>query len=327
MSSTVVTPDGLNVLDEFCAWTDTHAGAPYPEALLQRLDAHGFLAGVDETFADYTARLKTLATALHECYDTLAAKGEFIPDPEFVFDAADLIPPTVYRDADETTRNAYGFQVDWVPGFYPKKNLGLLWAGCTLISETLPYPVFTLRKEFRNREIFMKIYSKKELLAHEICHAARAPLNDPVYEEHFAYGISNRAFRRYFGNCFRTEWDALMFLSPVLVALAQIVIFALGYGLDPLVWRLLFIVSCMPIFYLFIRNLRDRGIVKRARVILVKHGVANPDAVLFRCPTHEIRALAKGTLKPENAWQGDTPREQIIRDFLNRKPEKITEKG
>lgn len=52
---------------------------------------------------------------------------------------------------------------------------------------------------------------------------ARTPIQDHEYEEHFAYAISHSPLRRYTGNCFKSEKDAILFILPVfLLLLVQI---------------------------------------------------------------------------------------------------------
>ena len=119
----------------------------------------------------------------------------------------------------------------------------------------------------------------------------RGSLEDEPYEEHFAYMTSDSAFRRWSGNCFRREWDAIAFLIPVVLLLvAQIVVYS---GLLRLpVWPFWIIAFAFPAF-LVVRNIPGRHTFFTAREKLEKNGFANPDAALFRMTSDEIRTLAR----------------------------------
>ena len=189
-----------------------------------------------------------------------------------------------------------------MPAFFPTRGLGLLWGGCTVITDT-GFPVFFLRRGFRARPKWF-IYRRDELLAHELCHAVRGCLEDEPYEEQFAYMTSDSAFRRWSGNCFRHEWDAVAFLIPVVLLLAAQIIVYTGLLNLPL-WPFWIVAFAFPAF-LVARNIPGRRTFFAARTKLEKAGFTIPDAALFRMTSDEIRTLAR------------TPDAQIG-NFLNNK--------
>ena len=102
---------------------------------------------------------------------------------------------------------------------------------------------------------------------------------------------SDSAFRRWSGNCFRREWDAIAFLIPVVLLLvAQIVVYTDILKLP--LWPFWLIAFAFPAF-LIVRNIPERHTYFAARAKLEKNGFANADAALFRMTSDEIRAIAR----------------------------------
>ena len=130
-------------------------------------------------------------------------------------------------------------------------------------------------------------------------------LNDMEYEEHFAYAISGSPLRRYSGNCFKSEKDALLFLLPVFLLLA---VQLLRVSLWPMIpaWPFWILIFVWPV-WLLILNAASRKRYFRAKNAL-KSYTDRPGAVLFRCTTAEINRLAEIADQPEE-----------VRNFLNEK--------
>ncbi len=259
------------------------------------LDAQGFLAAPGEDEAAYAARLKTEALKISRFKEQLQREKVLEPYEGLVVDSHSEIPPEILDEAAETTRQAYGFEIRWVPGFFPVKGLGLLWGGCSIGSwEDIP-ALFIIRRSFEKKKRFF-IYSREELTSHELCHVARSPLEDMEYEEHFAYAISHSALRRYSGNCFKSEKDALFFLLPVFLLLA-VQILRTFYRPDiPALpfWILIFV---WPVWLLIV-NAKARKRYFRAENALRPY-TDRPQAVLFRCVAAEINAFADAADDPE----------------------------
>ena len=256
------------------------------------LDSHGLIAAPGETLESFSARIDELLR--------MRARFDLCPGgrPDSVFletevgfkiGSAEPIDAAIIAEPAEKTVRLFGFRADWVPAFFPSRGLGLLWGGCTVITDS-GFPVFFLRRGFRDKPKWF-IYRRDELLAHELCHAVRGCMGDETYEEHFAYMTSDSAFRRWTGNCFRREWDAIAFLIPVVLLLvAQIVVYA-GLLNMPL-WPFWIAALAFPAF-LIARNIPERRIFFAARSKLGKNGFSNPDAALFRMTADEIRTLAR----------------------------------
>ena len=262
------------------------------DALPMTLDRLGFLAAPGENRADFLSRVRSVLRArdalLRRQNDMESAVG---------FRTGTVVP--MEEDgrsaAMDRTDRLYGLRADWVTAFYPEKGLGALWGGCAAETES-GCPVFFLRKEFRERKRLL-IYGKDELLAHELCHAVRGALNDPVPEELFAYRTSDSAFRRIAGDCFRSETDALLFLLPSIVLLLIQSLVTLNL-LNVPVWPFWMAVALFPAF-LVLRSVACRIVLRKAKRRLAAMGFCNADAVLFRMTFSEIKRLAKTSLLPD----------------------------
>ena len=256
------------------------------------LDSHGLIAAPGETLESFATRIDELLRTRARfdlCSGRQADPAPLEDEVGFKVGATEPIDAAIIAEAAEKTEKLFGFRADWVPAFFPARGLGLLWGGCTVITDS-GFPVFFLRRGFRTKPKWF-IYRRDELLAHELCHAVRGCLEDETYEEHFAYMTSNSAFRRWTGNCFRRELDAIVFLIPVVLLLAvQFVVYS-GLLNIPL-WPFWIAAFAFPAF-LIARNIPERRVFFRARAKLERAGFANPDAALFRMTADEIRTLAR----------------------------------
>ena len=263
-------------------WDDPNA--PY------ELDSHGLLAAPGETLESFAARIDDLlrTRARFDLCGGQADSSQIEAEVGFKVGRVEPMDAEIISEAGDKTARLFGFRADWVPAFFPSRGLGLLWGGCTVITES-GFPVFFLRRGFRNKQKWL-LYRRDELLAHELCHAVRGCLEDETYEEHFAYMTSASAFRRWSGNCFRREWDAIAFLIPVVLLLAVQIVVYTGV-LDLPLWPFWIFAFAFPAF-LIARNIPERRIFFAARGKLERNGFANPDAALFRMTAEEIRTIA-----------------------------------
>ena len=256
------------------------------------LDSHGLIAAPGETLESYSARIDELLRTRARfdlCADGQTGARQLEDEVGFKIGEVEPMDAAIVAEAADKTEKLFGFRADWVPAFFPSRGLGLLWGGCTVITDS-GFPVFFLRRGFRNKPKWF-IYRRDELLAHELCHAVRGCLEDETYEEHFAYMTSASAFRRWSGNCFRRELDAIIFLIPVVLLLAvQIIVYAGVLNLP--LWPFWLIAFAFPAF-LIGRNIPERRTFFAVRAKLVRLNFTNPDAALFRMTADEIRTLAR----------------------------------
>ena len=265
-------------------------------AILADLDAQGLLLAPGESAQEYADRLLEEEERIEQLRTKLAEEKELEPYTGLTIRSGMEIPDEILEEAAETTRAAYGFAVKWVPGFFPTHGLGILWGGCSISSyEDLP-TLFIIRKSFKNKKKFF-IYGREELTAHELCHVARSPIQDREYEEHFAYAISHSPLRRYSGNCFKSEKDAILFILPVFLLLVIQIGRVTCWPMIP-AWPFWILAFVWPVF-LTVCNIFARRRYFRAENALRSLGVEMPQAVLFRCTADEINTFASLADTPE----------------------------
>ena len=267
---------------------------------LAKLDEAGLLIAPQENFEQYRDRLKAMATVYNEFEQELKTDREVS-----VFDFVNVhekmrIPRQIMSKAGKTDYSFYQFSIDWVPGFFLSKNVGILWGGCALSSPETMQSIFLVRSSFAENERFLWIYSRDELLAHEICHVARMPIGDPVFEEYFAYQLSTSKLRRWFGCCFQTAIDALLFIVPVFILLAARMVQVFFLENLP-IWPFWLAVTVYPVFLLW-RTYRIHRTVNAANSKLKNSGIKDPRPVLFRCTGEEISSLARHNSNETKQW-------------------------
>ncbi|MFI5334410.1 MAG: hypothetical protein ACHQT8_04485 [Chlamydiales bacterium] len=124
-----------------------------------------------------------------------------------------------WQETHAKTAQLFDFSLDWVEIFYSKKHLPF-WQGALTWLETLPR--IQLHPRFQEGSL-LKIYKRKDVLAHEAVHAARAQFYEPRFEEHFAYLTSEKALERYCGSFFRTSGESTLFLALLSLSMIAII--------------------------------------------------------------------------------------------------------
>jgi len=283
---------------------------PESLALLLDYDRRGFLLAPGETESGFLARMQESEAAFRKFEETLSSTdcSEIEVFPGISVKQSDRMAPEApgELEAQSLTESLYGFSVRHVPIFFLSSSIGLLWGGCSLSDTESPLSLILLRDSFRARERFL-FYRRTELIAHEACHAARAPLQDNDAEEFFAYQCSPSWLRRTLGNCFIHQRDAVLFLLPLLLLPVMSAVQCFLYPDFPL-WIFWLLAAIYPTF-LLIRNAMSLRKVRLAKANLRAAGVEKSLAVLFRCTAAECAELAK------------TPPEKIAAFFTERENE------
>lgn len=261
--------------------------------LLRRLDRRGLIVAPGETAPEFAARLGKLEAALQKLEAELRSSGHCEPAPGITIDSANRISGTIINEALQLTGKLYDVQPDWVPGFFANEKNGALWGGCALSDPASKLTLFIIRKVFKNKRRFL-VYDRRELLAHELTHAAHQHVDEWLFEEYFAYRTAKSALRRFFGSCFIGKYDALLFLLPILLLPVVQVLNLTGFVQLPVgvFWGIAAIYPC----YLLHRCCRIDKVMRKARSFLHSSGIKNPDAVLFRLTVQEINFLAAGKM-------------------------------
>ena len=265
-------------------------------AQLLKLDHAGFIPAPGMSREDFLQQTENILQTHRRFDEVLESSGSADIFNLVTVHPDERIDPELVDEAARQTEELYGFSVRHVPGFHLTKAVGLLWGGCMLSDPDEHFSVMLLRNAFRKRRRFLN-YTRDELLAHELCHSARQSLMETSLEEYFAYRTSRSPLRRYLGNCFIRDTDALFFMLPMLLLPAVEILKAVCCPQLPVLpfWIL---ASLYPL-YLLIRNARSRRIVNRARAALKSCGVRQTEAVLFRSTLEELKLFPSFTAQPE----------------------------
>lgn len=255
---------------------------------LAELDASGLIPAPGESLDAFCGRLSRLSSRYAALEGELSSKGRLELLPGLVLGPESKISPEILAEAASITEGLYKFRIDWVPGFFLSEGVGALWGGCA-ISFPEGHSVFLVRSSFAARRRWF-IYDRDELLSHELCHVARAPLMDRPFEEHFAYQTAKSRLRRYMGNCFQSRLDALIFIVPVFILLGAQMLRTFT-ALEFPAWPFWLAAGAAPL-WLLVRNAFSRRTCFKAGDALREIGCKDPRAMLFRCAKEEIREIA-----------------------------------
>lgn len=259
-------------------------------AKIAELDASGLLIGPEESFDGYIARVSAIVSAHRQFEEILTDQGQVTVFEGIKVKSADRIDDEIAAEAAQVTDELYAFRVDYVPGFFLSGEVGLLWGGCLIADNETHLSVFLIRSIFKKKAKWL-FYNRRELMAHELCHAAHQILEDCRTEEYFAYQTSPSRLRRYLGNCFIHSYDAVLFvIPPMILLLAQVLQFAWLPRLP--VWPFWLLAAIYPLF-LFVRNQLSRNRILRAKRNLTQLGLTQTSAVLFRLTGTEIAEIAR----------------------------------
>ena len=269
------------------------------------LDSMGFLIGKTENIHAYKSRLLAMIDEKNILDISISTEKSVRLDKTTILRESMRLPPSSLEKSNKKLLEHYAFTVNWAPAFY-SKFLGLFTGGYSISLES-GLSCVLLTKTFRGKDKWL-FYTKEELVTHELCHAARNPIEDPVYEEFFAYKFSPSHFRRIVGPCFKENWTALFLLVPILLVFCiQVMNIFLMQNYLILTW---FVTIIYPLF-LTIRAIKERKIYNKAYNHLADFGVSKNLIlpILFRCTFLEILEISK--LKQNK-----------LADFINNRIEK-----
>lgn len=269
----------------------------------------GFIPGKDESREDFHRRV-------HSCLawsQSLDQQDLILPEYKVTLQQASRIPrDQLYADA-AIIRNLYGACPSWVPAFLDDRQLPLLTAGMAVqYLEPQSQQVMTwfqLKPVFRQRSKWL-IYSRQEIISHEMCHVGRFPLQSHRYEESLAYKTSTSPFRRKIGGALLSSLDSKILLfslfSWVMVDLFSLFNFHVPLAIS-IFLRLFFpLVISLGLW----RNFRIQRELNLAETKLKEIFGDSAPSVLFcldddqigQCWTLSTPDLAK-VMDPTHSWQ------------------------
>lgn len=132
------------------------------------------------------------------------------------FEVGDQTSQDLLKEALPLTRELYGIHPEWVPLFFSNHQLAPWHGGCAWIfqlDEQTPTAAFLqLRAHFRTSSTYLGIYSRRELMAHELAHVGRMLYQESQFEEILAYQTSASRWRRWFGPIMQSSRESLFFI-------------------------------------------------------------------------------------------------------------------
>jgi hypothetical protein len=133
---------------------------------------------------------------------------------------------TIYTNGWDISRKLYGIAPTWVPIAFSNKGLSLWHGGCAWIftlSENGPRAaLLQLRRAFKTQEVYLKLYRRSEIIAHEAAHIGRMAFDEPHFEEMLAYQSSNNWWQRWIGPLFQSAREltlSILMLFAILTVL------------------------------------------------------------------------------------------------------------
>jgi hypothetical protein len=248
-----------------------------------------FIAGPGETEEEFNRRVEyclSLSDSIEKEFPELGGVSQV--DPE----------------ALALTEKLYQISPNWVPIFYSNHDLPPWHGGCAWIfqkDEKGPKgALLQLRKGwFSNKSALFGFYTKKEIVAHELCHASRMAFDEPKYEEILAYETSHSTLRKWIGPLARSRVEAMIFfLTIVLLLFLDVMLFVTG---NETLYTELMGLKLIPVALLTFALLRVAKAKYTLKKFCRKMG-ENGLAIAFRLTDGEIdrfSKLGKGELENE----------------------------
>lgn len=254
---------------------------------LAALDENGLFMAPGESEPEYLARLHAFSDRMRKFKSSLAEdSGHRLDDLTLTEDR--IVPSSVLAECADRTESDYAFRAEWVPAFYVNPRFSWLFGGCAYYSMPDMFVVVILRRAFGRRRKWL-FYDRNEILAHEMCHAARMSMGSRVFEERLAYQVSDSRFRKRFGGLLHSQFDTLAILGSTFLLLGvQMMRSFMMPGLPILpFWMLV-----LGVFGFLLGRDRRCHRMMRAAVRNLRGVTEFAEAVAFRCSDAEIAAVA-----------------------------------
>lgn len=196
----------------------------------------------------------------------------------------------------------YDTNIDWIPVVFSNERLAPWHGGCAWIfqfSDDTPTAAFIqLRKVFAHQTYFLGIYSRDELMMHELVHVGRMKFEEPRFEELLAYETSSSLFRRWLGPLIQASWESILFIMVLVAILILDLYFVFTGHLEGLESAMyLKILPLVMIAIAFLRLVRKRIQFQRCieRLETTLQCGREARAVAYRLTDKEIVAFGKFT--------------------------------
>lgn len=243
---------------------------------------------------------------------------------QFPFSLQDMEKGEITENVFVLTSSLYGIAPKWLPIFFCNYKL-LPWHGAAAwifqVEEDEPTSaLIQLRSPFLQKKVFLKLYNRDELLAHEMAHVGRMLFNEPKFEELLAYRSSSSFFSRYFGPIFESSAESMTF---VLILLFIVLLDALFFLYAPLSSYIqlqwLKLIPCAFIGVGLVRLYRKHKTFNRALTLLTSWLKSETKAnyTIYRLTDEEITLFAKMDVDEIDAFAKfqDSLRWELIKKF------------
>ncbi|MGM0439711.1 MAG: hypothetical protein ACQEP8_01185 [Chlamydiota bacterium] len=213
-------------------------------------------------------------------------------------DSPSPIPEEHLRTPLNTCWRLFGVTPDWVVCYYSNRQLASWHGGATLYEEeggqTIDIEI-QLRQAFKYKDSYLGIYSRDEILAHELVHAGRMAFPDSCFDEFLAYRTSSSSLRKFLGPLFTNSIGAVIFLSLIVLALLfqMMGLIIDAHWFEEIVWG----VQLLPlgvVAYALGKLLYRHHHLHRCKSNLECAGVSYPWHVIYRLSDKEIYLLSQG---------------------------------
>jgi len=268
--------------------------------LIKNYNREGLFPGLNESEVDFVARVENLRAW------SIALEQEDLrlQDLSYALKKEDRMSEAQLTESAEPIIDRFGVCPSWVPAYYCDEGLPFLTGGMAvqfIEAEHEPMKTFfQLKAVFKKQKKWM-IYSGDELIRHEMCHVARAPLHSNRYEETFAYATSDSWLRRKIGGALNTprdnQWVLLSLLLWMCASFLPIVY-------EPIhVWTAYLYLPFPILLTLGLwRNFNIHRELFHARELLKIHFPNTCDEILFRLTDAEIKQFKSMTAEQVPSW-------------------------
>jgi len=214
------------------------------------LNQQGLFPGPEESKEEFIKRANF-------CQNLLAELSQRVDQP-LPFDFTDTATNHVTHEAMHFSNKIFGITPDWIPIFFSNYKLSSWHGGCAWIfqlDERTPTSAFIqLRKNFKTKSWYLGIYSRKELITHELAHVGRMLYQEPKFEEVLAYRSADSKWRRFFGPLIQSSKESLFFI--ILLAVVLLISLASLSADAPLISSLSLGIFILPFFIALLAFLR-----------------------------------------------------------------------
>lgn len=181
------------------------------EEQLLELNRKGLIPGPGEAMEPFCRRAEYCLTLKQHLTEELKANIAGIENDD----------PAVLQEPCKYLEQTYDIAPTWIPVFFSNYRLPFWHGGCAWIfqvAEDSPTAaLIQMRQKLRNGGSYLGMYSRDELLSHELTHVARMAYQEQKYEEVLAYRTSNSRFRRWFGPIIQSSGESVIFVLLLFV--------------------------------------------------------------------------------------------------------------